>query len=116
MVPCSVNLFTDAQDMAAASHGAQTDPGLLLEWLHKLVSIRRRGRLEVVFLSTPSPEYHIDFQKAEPRPVGSSGMLLPVLLSHALGPIGGDFILDDSWPLYGSWHCSESLESCPTSH
>lgn len=51
------------------------------------MSIRRRGRLEVVFLATPSPEYHIGFPKAEPRPVGSSGMLPPVLLSHALGPI-----------------------------
>lgn len=74
-----------------ASHGAQRDAGPLLEWVHKHVNIRRRGTPEAVLLSTPSPEYHAVFQKAEPRPVGSSGMLPPVL-SHALGPIDGDFI------------------------
>lgn len=101
--------------MAAASRGAQTDAGPLLEWVHKLVSIRRRGTPEAVLLSTPSPEYHAVFQKAEPRPVGSSGMPPPVL-SHELDPIDGGFILDGSWPLCGSWHCSGSPEFCPTSH
>lgn len=86
-----MNLFINAQDMAAASHEAQRDAGPLLEWVHKLVSIRRRGTPEAVLLYTPSPEYHAVFQKAESRPVGSSDMLPPVL-SHAPGPIDGDFI------------------------
>lgn len=91
--------------MAAASHGAQAHPGPLLEWLHKLVSIRRRGRPGGHLSIYTFPEYHVGFQKAEPRPVGSSGMLPPVLLSHALGPIPPlpEVSLPDGEEFYFRW-------------